>query len=148
MIRPGAVAVVDLVHAQATAIGRNRAVAVAVEVGVIAGRRLLSVHFRRHGVNYGFVTFSHKQDAYDAVARGNDNKDEPQYDLSFGGRRLFCQTTYADLDNMHDDVLYDEFGAWPADNLCAGGADAPAKDDNSFDNLLRKAQAKLRNRKL
>ncbi|XP_065173791.1 uncharacterized protein srl [Atheta coriaria] len=108
----------------------------------------LSVHFRRHGVNYGFVTFSHKQDAYDAVARGNDNKDEPQYDLSFGGRRLFCQTTYADLDNMHDDVLYDEFGAWPADNLCAGGADAPAKDDNSFDNLLRKAQAKLRNRKL
>lgn len=59
----------------------------------------VSVHFRNFGDNYGFVTFIHKLDAYEAVEHGNDNPDLPRYDLSFGGRRMFCKTTYADLGN-------------------------------------------------
>lgn len=57
----------------------------------------VSVHFRTYGDNYGFVTFLHKLDAYEAVEHGNDDHMLPHYDLSFGGRRMFCKTTYADL---------------------------------------------------
>nr|CAD7569218.1 unnamed protein product [Timema californicum] len=60
----------------------------------------ISVHFREHGDNYGFVTFAYKMDAYDAVEHGNDNPNLPKYDLCFGGRRAFCKTRYADLDGM------------------------------------------------
>lgn len=47
--------------------------------------------------NYGFVTFQHKMDAYEAVERGNDDPSIPKYDISFGGRRAFCKTRYSDL---------------------------------------------------
>lgn len=49
--------------------------------------------------NYGFVTFLNKLDAYKAVEHGNDDPFYPKYDLSFGGRREFCKTTYSDLGN-------------------------------------------------
>lgn len=57
----------------------------------------VSVHFRAYGDNYGFVTFLHKLDAYEAVERGNYDPNLPRYDLSFGGRRIFCKTNYSDL---------------------------------------------------
>lgn len=63
----------------------------------------ISLHFRERGDNYGFVTFEYKVDAYAAVEHGNDDPHLPQYDLSFGGRRAFCQETYADLDAVDDD---------------------------------------------
>lgn len=47
--------------------------------------------------NYGFVTFGKKEDAYEAVEHGNDGSVYPKYELSFGGRRIFCQTSYSDL---------------------------------------------------
>ncbi|KYN34232.1 Peroxisome proliferator-activated receptor gamma coactivator-related protein 1 [Trachymyrmex septentrionalis] len=62
----------------------------------------ISVHFREHGENYGFVTFLYNNDAYEAVEHGNDNPSLPEYTLSFGGRRAFCKSKYADLDNVED----------------------------------------------
>ena len=74
----------------------------------------VSLHFRDYGYvclivsvrslilfllfrdNFGFVTFANKEDAYEALEHGNDHV-YPKYDLSFGGRRIFCKTTYSDL---------------------------------------------------
>lgn len=58
--------------------------------------------------NYGFVTFSYNTDAYTAVEHGNDDPSLPRYDLSFGGRRAFCKSKYADLGKRinHINILY------------------------------------------
>ncbi|XP_044264031.1 uncharacterized protein LOC123010909 [Tribolium madens] len=92
----------------------------------------VSLHFRDYGDNYGFVTFANKEDAYEAVEHGNDGHVYPKYDLSFGGRRIFCKTSYSDLDNMRDDDY----------NYYTSRA-----PENSFDALLRAAQEKIRKRK-
>ncbi|GJQ76040.1 hypothetical protein Trydic_g18091 [Trypoxylus dichotomus] len=98
----------------------------------------VSVHFRRTGDNYGFVTFKYKEDAYAAVEYGNEDPNLPQYDLSFGGRRIFCQTSYADLDNLREDCPYPP--ALPVKNV---------SHEDSFEDLLRETQAKLlRNKRL
>ncbi|XP_035227127.1 NK-tumor recognition protein-like [Stegodyphus dumicola] len=47
---------------------------------------------------YGFVTFKNKSDAYDARENGNKGNLTPKFDLNFGGRRLFCNGNYTDLD--------------------------------------------------
>ena len=47
--------------------------------------------------NYGFVTFVKKEDAVKAIDRGNDDPNQPAFDLCFGGRRSFCKDKYADL---------------------------------------------------
>jgi len=58
--------------------------------------------------NYGFVTFLYNTDAYTAVEHGNDDPSLPRYDLSFGGRRAFCKSKYADLGKRinHINILY------------------------------------------
>ncbi|KOC60266.1 Peroxisome proliferator-activated receptor gamma coactivator-related protein 1 [Habropoda laboriosa] len=95
----------------------------------------ISVHFREHGDNYGFVTFAYKNDAYEAVEHGNDDPALPRYDLCFGGRRAFCKVKYADLDGM-------------ASNSLSNGQMIPDNEDNTFDLLLKEAKAKLRKRKV
>jgi len=70
----------------------------------------ISVHFRDHGDNYGFVTFQYKVDAYAAVERGNDDSSQPAYDLCFGGRRAFCKEKYLDLDDMDDGGAGEQLG--------------------------------------
>lgn len=95
----------------------------------------ISVHFREHGDNYGFVTFAYKNDAYEAVEHGNDDPSLPRYDLCFGGRRAFCKVKYADLDGMASSSLNN--GHMLQDN-----------EDNTFDLLLKEAKAKLRKRKV
>ncbi|XP_050504895.1 uncharacterized protein LOC114325063 isoform X2 [Diabrotica virgifera virgifera] len=95
----------------------------------------ISLHSRDHSYfdNYGFVTFANKLDAYEAIEHGNDDPWQPKYDLSFGGRRIFCQTTYSDLDNMRDESGY---------FIQRGGP-----TDDSFDQLLRDVQDRIRKRK-
>nr|XP_040240637.2 serine-rich adhesin for platelets [Anopheles coluzzii] len=66
----------------------------------------ITLHMKANGSRYGFVTFEKPQHAYDAIdARGTD-PNLRNYDVSFGGRRAFCRTQYADLDgelsNDHD----------------------------------------------
>lgn len=94
----------------------------------------ISVHFRDHGDNYGFVTFAYKVDAYEAVEHGNDDVTLPQYDLSFGGRRAFCKQRYSDLD-IERQTLQRSFNGV-----------LMHRSNESFDSLLREAQAKLRKR--
>ncbi|XP_067007504.2 serine-rich adhesin for platelets [Anabrus simplex] len=105
----------------------------------------ISVHFREHGDNYGFVTFAYKVDAYEAVEHGNDDPNLPRYDLCFGGRRAFCKTRYADLDGMA--TLNDSMPAANGYPRSFGRTRTPQAED-SFDLLLREAQAKLRKRKV
>nr|XP_033330832.1 NK-tumor recognition protein [Megalopta genalis] len=95
----------------------------------------ISVHFREHGDNYGFVTFAFKHHAYEAVEHGNDDPDLPRYDLCFGGRRAFCKVKYADLDGVAS-------GSPGSSHL------PPMNEDNTFDLLLKEAKAKLRKRKV
>ncbi|XP_063989416.1 serine/arginine repetitive matrix protein 2 isoform X2 [Diachasmimorpha longicaudata] len=96
----------------------------------------ISLHFREHGDNYGFVTFAYKNDAYEAVEHGNDDITQPRYDLCFGGRRAFCKVKYADLDGM-------------ASNSLTSGPRSMSNDgDNTFDLLLKEAKAKLKKRKV
>ncbi|XP_053680741.1 uncharacterized protein LOC128731630 [Anopheles nili] len=58
----------------------------------------ITLHLKANGSRYGFVTFEKPQAAYDAIdARGTD-PNLRSYDISFGGRRAFCRTQYADLD--------------------------------------------------
>ncbi|XP_052127823.1 serine/arginine repetitive matrix protein 2 isoform X3 [Frankliniella occidentalis] len=98
----------------------------------------ISLHFREHADNYGFVTFAYKVDAYEAVERGNDDPTQPPYELCFGGRRKFCRERYADLDGM-------------ACNKTSISMGVPqlrrSSDGNSFDDMLREVQAKLQARK-
>ncbi|XP_050481658.1 NK-tumor recognition protein-like isoform X4 [Bombus huntii] len=95
----------------------------------------ISIHFREHGDNYGFVTFAYKNDAYEAVEHGNDDPTLPRYDLCFGGRRAFCKVKYADLDGM-------------ASSSLNSGHMLQNNEDNTFDLLLKEAKAKLRKRKV
>lgn len=83
----------------------------------------ISLHFRERGSNYGFVTFQHKADAYEAVERGNEQPALAGYDLSFGGRRAFCKEKYFDLDDVDE---------------ASGGEGG----DPGFDELLRRARGK------
>lgn len=58
----------------------------------------VTVHRRRHGDCYAFVTFVYKVDAFEALEHGNDDVGWPKCELSLGGRRLFCLDKYSDLD--------------------------------------------------
>uniref|UniRef100_A0A3Q3WNB6 RRM domain-containing protein n=1 Tax=Mola mola TaxID=94237 RepID=A0A3Q3WNB6_MOLML len=90
-----------------------------------------TLHFRDHGDNYGFVTYYDTKDAFTAIENGSKLRqpDELPFDLCFGGRRQFCQTSYADLDSSR------EF-----DPLSARGK-FHALD---FDTLLKQAQQNLK----
>ncbi|XP_013876117.1 peroxisome proliferator-activated receptor gamma coactivator-related protein 1 [Austrofundulus limnaeus] len=90
-----------------------------------------TLHFRDHGDNYGFVTFYDTKDAFTAIENGSKLRkpDELPFDLCFGGRRQFCQSSYSDLDSNRE-----------YDSLPAKGK-FHALD---FDTLLKQAQQNLK----
>ncbi|XP_035519537.1 peroxisome proliferator-activated receptor gamma coactivator-related protein 1 [Morone saxatilis] len=90
-----------------------------------------TLHFRDHGDNYGFVTYYDTKDAFTAIENGGKLRkpDELPFDLCFGGRRQFCQTSYADLDSNRD---YDPLPAKAKFNAL------------DFDTLLKQAQQNLK----
>lgn len=94
----------------------------------------ISVHFREHGDNYGFVTFKNRDEAYYAVEHGNDDPSLPRYDLCFGGRRAFCRVQYSDLDAQADSQYVSGPVGGPVTRI------SPAAMD--FDSLLRAAMKK------
>ncbi|XP_038152336.1 peroxisome proliferator-activated receptor gamma coactivator-related protein 1 [Cyprinodon tularosa] len=90
-----------------------------------------TLHFREHGDNYGFVTYYNTKDAFTAIENGSKLRkpDELPFDLCFGGRRQFCQSSYADLDSNRE---YDPL---------------PTKGKYhalDFDTLLKQAQQSLK----
>lgn len=90
-----------------------------------------TLHFRDHGDNYGFVTYYNTNDAFMAIENGGKLRkpDELPFDLCFGGRRQFCQSSYADLDSSK------EYDTLPSKNR------THALD---FDTLLKQAQMNLK----
>uniref|UniRef100_A0A182W342 RRM domain-containing protein n=1 Tax=Anopheles minimus TaxID=112268 RepID=A0A182W342_9DIPT len=58
----------------------------------------ITLHLKANGSRYGFVTFEKPQHAYDAIDACGTDPNLRNYDVSFGGRRAFCRTQYADLD--------------------------------------------------
>lgn len=60
----------------------------------------------RHRDNYGFVTYYDTKDAFTAIENGSKLRkpDELPFDLCFGGRRQFCQTSYADLGMLNQQM--------------------------------------------
>uniref|UniRef100_A0A1A7WJP0 Peroxisome proliferator-activated receptor gamma, coactivator-related 1 n=2 Tax=Iconisemion striatum TaxID=60296 RepID=A0A1A7WJP0_9TELE len=90
-----------------------------------------TLHFRDHGDNYGFVTYYDTKNAFTAIENGSKLRkpDELPFDLCFGGRRQFCQSTYSDLDSSRD---YDSL---------KGKGKFHALD---FDTLLKQAQQNLK----
>lgn len=90
----------------------------------------VSLHFREHGDNYGFVTFLYTCDAYAAIEKGNTIPGEERFDLCFGGRRQFCETEYADLDGNAE--IEEEFNPYPT-----------TSDPFDFDALLKQAKNKM-----
>lgn len=91
----------------------------------------ISVHFREHGDNYGFVTFAYTCDAYAAKENGNKIPGLPKFDLCFGGRRQFCKSDYADLDGNIE--IEEEYNVQPKKT-----------DSMDFDMLLKMAKQKLK----
>uniref|UniRef100_A0A182MR16 RRM domain-containing protein n=1 Tax=Anopheles culicifacies TaxID=139723 RepID=A0A182MR16_9DIPT len=69
----------------------------------------ITLHLKANGSRYGFVTFEKPQHAYDAIDACGTDPNLRNYDVSFGGRRAFCRTQYADLDgevsNDHEHQL-------------------------------------------
>ncbi|ELU17364.1 hypothetical protein CAPTEDRAFT_154290 [Capitella teleta] len=96
----------------------------------------VSVHFREHGDNYGFVTFLYTCDAFACVEQGTTVPGCEHFDMCFGGRREFCKTNYADLDGNME--MEEEIGG--------GGARRPRNKAASldFDDLLKQARKSIR----
>uniref|UniRef100_A0A182PG81 RRM domain-containing protein n=1 Tax=Anopheles epiroticus TaxID=199890 RepID=A0A182PG81_9DIPT len=130
----------------------------------------ITLHVKANGSRYGFVTFEKPQHAYAAIdARGTD-PNLRNYDVSFGGRRAFCRTQYADLDgelsNDHDhqmpyvtldgSLLIPTRGPLPYSTVPAmchkeptygGGASVGNGGGESFDDLLKKFKKEICARK-
>lgn len=68
---------------------------------VVEFKKYIYIYLFCHRDHYGFVTFYDTKDAFTAIENGSKLRkpDELPFDLCFGGRRQFCQTSYADLGN-------------------------------------------------
>lgn len=92
----------------------------------------ITIHFREHGDCFGFITFAYTVDAFEALEHGNDEGFNPKYELSLGGRRLFCLEHYSDLDSLNNNCrMY-------TPSLRDGGS-------FNFDELLKDAKKSLKN---
>lgn len=59
----------------------------------------ITIRNKDSGLNYGFVTFANSEDAFKVIDNYQSDVSINMYDISFGGRRAFCRSSYADLDN-------------------------------------------------
>lgn len=94
----------------------------------------ITIHYKDTGMKYGFVTFEKSEDAFRVIDSGSKDDTINNYDISFGGRRAFCRTSYADLDSAGTNMYYAEY---PPRQM------AHQTEDDSFEALLSKMKAKL-----
>ncbi|EDX11605.1 uncharacterized protein LOC6726691 [Drosophila simulans] len=95
----------------------------------------ITIHYKENGMKYGFVTYERAQDAFTAIDTSHRDSQINMYDISFGGRRAFCRSSYADLDNAG----INNYNSYVFPNE----APAPKVADDSFEALLLKVKAKL-----
>lgn len=108
----------------------------------------VTMHYKESGAKYGFVTFEKPQDAYKAIDSSSKDPALSVYDVSFGGRRAFCRTEYADLDGDlsmdHETVV--PFIAPDGSLVMAPNpmTVVPRKSDgDSFEELLKKLKKEI-----
>lgn len=94
----------------------------------------ITIHYKDTGMKYGFVTFEKSEDAFRVIDSGSKNESIQNYDISFGGRRAFCRTSYADLDSAGTNYYQGDYPPRQAPR---------PKEDDSFEALLLKMKAKL-----
>lgn len=107
----------------------------------------VTLHYKESGAKYGFVTFEKPQDAYKAIDCSGKDPVLSEYDVSFGGRRAFCRTEYADLDG---ELSHDQE---PLPYIAPDGSllltpnpmiSQPRKDEGeSFEEMLKKLKKEI-----
>lgn len=97
--------------------------------------RQITIHYKDTGMKYGFVTYEKAQDAYTAIDNGMRDQNINMYDISFGGRRAFCQASYSDLDGA----------ATGAMQVCSYSpvVKKPPSTGSSFEDLLNEMKKRL-----
>lgn len=107
----------------------------------------VTLHYKESGAKYGFVTFEKPQDAYRAIDCSSKDPILSEYDVSFGGRRAFCRTEYADLDGeLSQDLEAVPYIAPDGSLLMAPNPviTQPRKDEgDSFEELLKKLKKEI-----
>lgn len=94
----------------------------------------ISIHYKETGMKYGFVTYERSQDAFTVIDSNARDPTINMYDISFGGRRAFCRSSYADLDNAGINTYH---------SIVYPKVEAPPKEEDSFEALLQKVKAKM-----
>uniref|UniRef100_A0A0K8VKM8 Peroxisome proliferator-activated receptor gamma coactivator-related protein 1 n=2 Tax=Bactrocera latifrons TaxID=174628 RepID=A0A0K8VKM8_BACLA len=94
----------------------------------------ISIHYKDTGMKYGFVTYERSQDAFTVIDSSARDSTINMYDISFGGRRAFCRSSYADLDNAGINTYH---------SIVFPKVEAPPKEEDSFEALLQKVKAKM-----
>nr|XP_036212817.1 uncharacterized protein LOC106617806 isoform X2 [Bactrocera oleae]XP_036212818.1 uncharacterized protein LOC106617806 isoform X2 [Bactrocera oleae] len=94
----------------------------------------ISIHYKDTGMKYGFVTYERSQDAFTVIDSSARDPTINMYDISFGGRRAFCRSSYADLDNAGINTYH---------SIVFPKVEAPPKEEDSFEALLQKVKAKM-----
>lgn len=107
----------------------------------------VTLHYKESGAKYGFVTFEKPQDAYKAIDCSSKDPILSEYDVSFGGRRAFCRTEYADLDGDLSHNQDDNPYIAPDGSLLMAPVPVitqPRKDEgDSFEELLKKLKKEI-----
>ncbi|XP_036323451.1 uncharacterized protein LOC118737200 [Rhagoletis pomonella] len=94
----------------------------------------ISIHYKDNGMKYGFVTYERSKDAFTVIDSSARDPVINMYDISFGGRRAFCRSSYADLDNAGINTYH---------SVVFPKVEAPPKEEDSFEALLQKVKAKM-----
>ncbi|XP_067619212.1 uncharacterized protein srl [Eurosta solidaginis] len=94
----------------------------------------ISIHYKDTGMKYGFVTYERSQDAFTVIDTSDRDPTINMYDISFGGRRAFCRSSYSDLDNAGINTYH---------SIVFPKVEAPPKEEDSFEALLQKVKAKM-----
>lgn len=110
----------------------------------------VTLHYKESGAKYGFVTFEKPQDAYKAIDSSSTDPNLIEYDVSFGGRRAFCRTEYADLDGDLSQNQEMPYFAPDGTVLMPPAPMAPMtrKDEGeSFEDMLKKLKKEINAKK-
>lgn len=110
----------------------------------------VTLHYKESGAKYGFVTFEKPQDAYKAIDSSSTDPNLIEYDVSFGGRRAFCRTEYADLDGDLSQNQEMPYFAPDGTVLMPPAPIAPMtrKDEGeSFEDMLKKLKKEINAKK-
>lgn len=118
-------------------------------------------------MRYGFVTFNRPEDAYTAIDSSSGDSSLSTYDVSFGGRRAFCKTQYADLgtfswfsalhnteffnnffctDGIHNYINYHDIG-YPIEPYTPAPIAQEYEEPESFEDMLKKLKQSISARK-